>query len=473
MSNSSKKQVSDEIRRVVSRYEHMLASGRKEYFDEDDLLDVADYYYNDMSRPDDATMCLDYVIKLHPDCTMAYLMKAEILYYQDKTSEAWKILRGLDDSGDSDVLYYCGLFSLEEGKYEEAAEYYRKAYFAQAGGGTEMFCQIVWDYLDHNITAGLDRWFALLPERQQHDLDVMEARAEYLRQKGDLTAAADIEEKLIAKDPYNVTYWNGLTKLHYQNADYASAKESVKYALDIDPDNTESLMLAAEIALEQEQWKKANEYYDRYIALEDRDALAYYNNARALSYMGRYNDAAVQLDYALKYSDKEHLTKADVLEQYALIYWKLGKPSMAKKILDKAHKEGLPETIYLLKLIHLNLETGNEKKMGEYVERVTQGIIRGEMPPNVLLYTLISYEKYDLAQRAIDEILQGLPVLEPLCLAFRAMIYFHSGDKQKFLDNLKRAVDEDEEVAHSILRPIFPESLDVKDYYDFAATHWA
>ena len=38
------------VRKNVDRYEAMLVSGRREYFDEDDLLDVADYYYNDMSR---------------------------------------------------------------------------------------------------------------------------------------------------------------------------------------------------------------------------------------------------------------------------------------------------------------------------------------------------------------------------------------------------------------------------------------
>ena len=31
------------VRKNVDRYEAMLVSGRREYFDEDDLLDVADY----------------------------------------------------------------------------------------------------------------------------------------------------------------------------------------------------------------------------------------------------------------------------------------------------------------------------------------------------------------------------------------------------------------------------------------------
>ena len=56
------------VRKNVDRYEAMLMSGRREYFDEDDLLDVADYYYNDMSRKENALQCIEYALSLHPKC---------------------------------------------------------------------------------------------------------------------------------------------------------------------------------------------------------------------------------------------------------------------------------------------------------------------------------------------------------------------------------------------------------------------
>ena len=42
MTNPNGKATDAMVRKNVDRYEAMLMSGRKEYFDEDDLLDVAD-----------------------------------------------------------------------------------------------------------------------------------------------------------------------------------------------------------------------------------------------------------------------------------------------------------------------------------------------------------------------------------------------------------------------------------------------
>ena len=98
------------VRKNVDRYEAMLVSGRREYFDEDDLLDVADYYYNDMSRKENALQCIEYALSLHPECLMALLMKAEIYFYSGKRDEAWLIIDSVSDRTDQDVLYYKGLF---------------------------------------------------------------------------------------------------------------------------------------------------------------------------------------------------------------------------------------------------------------------------------------------------------------------------------------------------------------------------
>ena len=110
------------VRKNVDRYEAMLMSGRREYFDEDDLLDVADYYYNDMSRKENALQCIEYALSLHPECLMALLMKAEIYFYSGKRDEAWLIIDSVSDRTDQDVLYYKGLFCLEEGKLEKSKE---------------------------------------------------------------------------------------------------------------------------------------------------------------------------------------------------------------------------------------------------------------------------------------------------------------------------------------------------------------
>ena len=67
MINNNKDTSSKEVLRKVWRYEEMLRSNTKVYFDEDDLLDIAEYYYYDMSKDAEALRCLDYALKLHPE----------------------------------------------------------------------------------------------------------------------------------------------------------------------------------------------------------------------------------------------------------------------------------------------------------------------------------------------------------------------------------------------------------------------
>ena len=92
MINNNKDTSSKEVLRKVWRYEEMLRSNTKVYFDEDDLLDIAEYYYYDMSKDAEALRCLDYALKLHPESLPVKLRISEIRYFQGETAEAWELL---------------------------------------------------------------------------------------------------------------------------------------------------------------------------------------------------------------------------------------------------------------------------------------------------------------------------------------------------------------------------------------------
>lgn len=120
MINNNKDTSSKEVLRKVWRYEEMLRSNTKVYFDEDDLLDIAEYYYYDMSKDAEALRCLDYALKLHPESLPVKLRISEIRYFQGETAEAWELLKSVSEQDDPDVLYFHGLFSLEEKDYRKA-----------------------------------------------------------------------------------------------------------------------------------------------------------------------------------------------------------------------------------------------------------------------------------------------------------------------------------------------------------------
>ncbi len=469
MTNPNGKATDAMVRKNVDRYEAMLMSGRKEYFDEDDLLDVADYYYNDMSRKDSALQCLDYALSLHPGCMMATLMKAEIIYYEGKREEAWSLVDSLGDKNDQDVLYYKGLFSLEEGCLGDAEKFYKKAYFAQMGDGSELFCQIISDYLEHNVTDGLDKWFAMLPDNQRNDKGVLETEADFLRIAGRYKEAIAIEEKLIDSDPYNAAYWNGIARLCYMADNFSKAQESVMYALDIEPDNAESLEIAANIATHYGEFDVASEYYSKYISIDDRNGLVYYNYAQVLVYAERYEEALVMIGYALKYADERQIDKSDIYLMYSTIYWALGDTKNSRAYLEKSDRNNMTDEAYLMRKLSIDLKENKIRKIKADVRELVDLLVKQHGDPWSLLYLLTSLGNFDIARNVIDRIESENPKYAADCWPFKAMMMFMERDTVGFLKNLKEAVARAPEKTKVLFSGMFPEGLDVKDYYAYAS----
>lgn len=467
--NNNRKAVDEHIRFIVGVYEDMLMSGHAFYFDEDDLLDVADYYYNDMSRNADAIKSLDYALRIHPDCVMAKLMKAEIYFFDGQRQEAWDLVNGIMDKDDPDVMYYCGLFKLDEGKVKEANEYYKRAYFAQIGEGLEMFCQIVMDYIERNITKGLDRWFAMLPDKFQEDPQILEVKAEYYHKLGKYREAVAVEEKLIDRDPYNSDYWRSLAKLYYLDGNLRKAYESVVYALDINPDDSESILISAEIASNQSDYARACESYAKYIQIDDKNGLAYFDYAQALACEERYAEALVQLKYAEKYRVEPGISMQEINEQRTVLYWALDDLKNARLYLEKARKEGLPDDVYMLRQLAIELKDKKSNKVPDLVGTLLLDYyVRQQENPMPLMVLLVTMERFDLLNEVISAVNAAIPSYKDICSPFIARMALCEKDRDKFLSYLRVSVRKVPYVTRQVFHGLFPVALDVKDYYDYA-----
>lgn len=473
MTNSNnKRKIDDEVRRSVARYENMISCGLRDYFDEDDLLDIADYYYNDMSRKDDALQCLEYALQLHPNCLAAILMKAEIFFFNDKRNVAWKLIDEIQDKTDPDVLYYRGLFCLEEGRLDDASSYYKKAYFAQMGDCVELFCQIVWDYLDRGIVGDLEKWYNMLPHNLQEERAVLETKVEYFHLISKFKEAIAIEEKLIDSDPYNASYWNAIAKLYCLDNNLEKAYEGVTYALDINPNDTDALMLAAEVSSLHENYEKSHEFYDRYIKIDDKNSLVYFNNARTLMYCERYREALWQLHYALKYSEDQQVAKLNIFEQISTVLWALGDLEKAAVYLDKARSEKLSDELYTIRRLSIDLKGNKDKNIGAYVDKLLEYNIKSQGDPCALLYLLTSFKKYDLAKKVADIVMEKNVKHKNSCYPFLSLMAFYEHDDEKFLIYLEKATEFVPNETRRVFTGVFPDELDVKDYYAFAVGHF-
>ena len=69
MDNNKKYFDSPEFGRLLQRYERSLQIGKDEYFESDELSDIAEYYYDKKDKPR-AEYVLDYAMHLHPGAVL-------------------------------------------------------------------------------------------------------------------------------------------------------------------------------------------------------------------------------------------------------------------------------------------------------------------------------------------------------------------------------------------------------------------
>lgn len=469
MSKKKKDNISPEILELVNSYENMLIHGRKDYFDEDDLVDIADYYYNDIMRDNEALRCLDYALQLHPQGVAPRLMKAEIIFYHGDHKKAWEILDGISDKEDPDVLYYYGLFNLEEGNIERANDYYHKAYFKDSGDGGEMFSQLAWDFINHSEWDVLQEWFALLPDSLQHSVKVLEVKLECEVHADNIDKALAVAEELIDHDPYNVSYWTARARLNIEAGDMDKAWESVVYAIDIDKTDAEAYFLAGEIKYEEKLYDESYGYYKEGFKYDDKDGRAYFNAAMSARQIGKVDESQRMLDYAVKHMRDCPSLKPQIYLQYALNFIDKDDLKSAQKYLDMAKEAGISDACYSILEMRIHIRLGDSKaKIKDYVNDAIARCKEENSLYPPLIPALFESNDMEIVAYGIGRIEKMLPQYADSCVPYKALLYFYEDDRNKFLENLKLASESYPVLTKALFDDIFPKSLDVADYYDYA-----
>lgn len=473
---ANNKDTDDGISRKVWRYEEMLRSKAKVYFDEDDLLDIAEYYYYDMSKDAEALRCLDYALSLHPESLPAKLRKAEIRYFQGGKAEAWSLLKSVPEQDDPDVLYYQGLFSLEEKDLTKAEMYYRKAYSQEQGTGIDLFCSILTDYMEHNAAGELEKWLNLLPAVYHDDTRVVNLKIAYLQMTNRPAEAVALTEKLIDREPYNAEYWITLTKLYMQLGEFGKARDSNAYIADIEPGSRDAMLFSADIEFLSGNIRLAHSLYDKYISLEDKNAYAYFNNAFCLVDMYEFDAALRQLHYARKFAeegDSELRKKICLLTTSVLICG--NSLDKAKKELEKARKGGfLPDDEYRRSCAMILFKGGKTAEAGRILDGLLMKDLKEGVFPEQVCFAYIMLDCFDGLAKALDTAAKfcassgGREKFDGESAPFYAFYYYEKRERKMFLSYLKKAVDSAPETAARLFGHVFPESVDVKDYYAYA-----
>jgi protein O-mannosyl-transferase len=310
-------------------------------------------YYQSIGRIAEASDCYQRILEFEPDGVQAHERLASIYLEQGNTEKALQhyreILRVQPDS--AVTLNNIGAALVRQARHEEAIEAFKRALELKPDYAEAHYnLALVWatqrqfnEAIPHFLAAerqypraaaynnlglalaGVQRGDeAIRTYRRAIELDpeMVEAWVNLgnaLARKDDLNGALENYQKALEMDSKNPAILNNLGHVFLRTGQFAKAITNFEAALQINPDFAQARFNRASALVAQQRPSAAIEEFERLLAGGNENPQIYLGKARALSQMGRTDEATVALGSALR-------LKPDYLEAKAMLQ-ALSKPS--------------------------------------------------------------------------------------------------------------------------------------------------
>ena len=214
MDNKEKYYSTKEFREILDRYEQSLKAGREEYFESEELTDIAEYYYNN-GKQAEAVATLDYAIRLHPGAAMPLVFRGRMALVDDKdVAKARHYVDMIDDQLDLDCLYLRAEIMIAENNVDGADRFLvENMERIDEDDVPDYILDIAMLYIDYNLPDLADEWLQRSDEPDLADYREVKARIAFAR--GDYDQSEKLFEELLDEDPYSGHYWNSLASSQF------------------------------------------------------------------------------------------------------------------------------------------------------------------------------------------------------------------------------------------------------------------
>jgi|GEM_PF-1538988 len=265
----------DEFQEILKRYEKAESSGKKAYFDADDMLDIIDWYMEE-ERDADADKAIRFARRLHPSNADIDLAEARLRIYQGDYDAAAQIVNSFEFDDDPEVslltsdvllhranicpdpLYREPLIELSEKAYERAIRLSDN----DPGFFSSIISQHSREELFDKANAWIDRAFSLHPDHPA----ILDAAALCYALQGRAREAIGLCNKLIDLDPYNARSWGILGDIYHDFGDFTQALEAYDYVKVIRPDEMLSEQNMADCHFALGHYAEASQLYHSALA---------------------------------------------------------------------------------------------------------------------------------------------------------------------------------------------------------------
>lgn len=450
-----------DIENLVGRFEQALDSGYMANFEDEELVDLFDFYFDnlDLQR---AEMVVDVWGKLYPMDDERKLSIAKIMVKRGEYEEALVKLDEIRYYDDSNVFLYRGLALLELNKVDEAVEEFNKA-VAHIDKDDEyrVFYEISVALERKNFGSQAYEYLKKANELYANDLDILNDLVAFTFRNERYKDCAAYCNKVLDIDPYQKEAWVYLGFSYDSLGNKDKALEALEYAEAIS-DEVEIACLRVGLLIEMNRIDEAESYLKQ--SLESAD-----DKLPLLKLLAECYEK--QQDYENMYKTYSEIVKMDDEEQLddnMLVY-------AYSAFISGHYKETIEITNKLLQTDPFNeyaMVYKADALFYEYddtveSERLYRQVLKLD-PDNYDAYhglgvIAFANEDYKSTIQYLTKVCEMSGENES-CMIYIAAAYFYMGDEASMLTYIKKALSLSNEAVSKFFE-LCPEAFEAMQKY--------
>ena len=282
-----------EFQELLKDYQQSRRQGRNTYFDSDAFIDIAEYYMTH-NPLEEAFEVIEDGLAFHPEEEALLALKVNVLISLNRFDEAEAILERLDPKDDHDVYYFYGQLACgKEHDYDRANKLFKKWMKIemeecrdmpnQEDGATrkrEAFMHVILSIAELTekkkvvelLMLWIDSYVKHCSPIPGDDIDMDIART--CNENQMYQKEIELYTHILDSNPYLPQGWTYLASLQMLTFDIENALNSVDFALAINPDDAQALLVKGQSFAALSNYEESAKAFRKYIDLTGDN---YYN----------------------------------------------------------------------------------------------------------------------------------------------------------------------------------------------------
>lgn len=456
---------SKDFKNILKQYEEAEKHDTYAMLDSDELVDVAEYYYNN-GNAQRASEIIEEALSIYPGSAAPLLFKARLeLIEHNNVEQAEYFTEMIEDKSDLEYFYMKAEILLAQGLVKQADAYLEERYSDVDDEDKDFYAiDVAALFIDYDSVNEAEMWLAKSEDTES--VEYKEQAARIFMERGDYEKSKELFNNLIDNDPFSTQYWNSLASAQFFSNNIEESIQSSEYSIAINPQNATALLNKANGLYNLGNYTEALKYYLRYSELCPTDENGEMLIGFCYLLLDKFEESTIHFKKAERLSAPQSPNLVDIYKDWAFALCRLNRIDESMKIMDKTDHLSCDHNEMLVYRGNLLIGNGHFLEAKKYF---MQAMKESGYSPNI--FTKIAITVFESGDNILAYKMFGM--------LFKSNINWHDGYAyyaaccyslckwDEFLNNLDKAVRYTPQDAKLVLGKLFPKNMDPKDYYQY------